>query len=122
LGSQKILEKSEEKMESQEKAQEEAVSFLSGEKQSLVYLPCAVEPIYKQKGKPIERAFIIRIFKNGGVLLDALQVAKVQAKVVFKCKNVRFTDILRVSPGKYIVLVQAVQIPEVGRGKETMNG
>ena len=60
----------------------------------------------------IERALVVNL-KAGKDLCDALQVAKSLAKTIFHSRDVKFTDILRVTPRKYVVLVKVVQNGDV---------
>ena len=60
----------------------------------------------------LERALVVNL-KPGKDLCDALQVAKSLAKNVFRNRDVKFTDILRVEPGKYLVLLEVVQNGDV---------
>ena len=60
----------------------------------------------------VERALVVNL-KPGKDLCDALQVAKSLLKTTIR-SNVKFTDIFRVRPQKYVVLVEVVQDARVG--------
>ena len=75
--------------------------FPPGENKSLVSTP------------NLERALVVNL-KPGKDLCDALQVAKSLAKTIFRSKDVKFVDILRVKPQKYVVLIEVVQNADVG--------